>query len=98
MLPSRPSRGILGSLFLSISRRGLTGQVLGDVHSSGKAMNLQPAWPASLIQWIVRRTDSSRLNQPGSALTAAALNLDIVLVWWKWIGIDMDTGVERMLS
>lgn len=69
-----------------------------DEQSSGKAMNLQPAWPASSIQWTVRRTDSSRLNQPGSALTAAALNLDIVLVWWKWIGIDMDTGVERMLS
>lgn len=36
-------------------------------------MNLQPALPASLIQWMVRRVDSSRLNQPGSALTAAAL-------------------------
>lgn len=36
-------------------------------------MSLQPDFPASLIQWIVLRTDSSRLNQPGSALTAAAL-------------------------
>jgi len=36
-------------------------------------MSLQPALPASLIQWMVLRTDSWRSNQPGSALTAAAL-------------------------
>lgn len=41
-------------------------------------MSLQPAFPASLIQWIVFWTDSSRLSQPGSALTAAALYLRIV--------------------
>lgn len=50
---------------------GTTGGI--NVHSSGKAINLQPALPASLIQWIVLRTDSWRSSQPGSALTAAAL-------------------------
>lgn len=42
-------------------------------------MNLQPAWPASLIQWIVRRMDSSKSNQPGSALTVAALKVGAIL-------------------
>ena len=55
--------------FFPIQRNGAE----GGVQSSGKAINLHPALPASSIQWMVRRTDSSRLNQPGSALTAAAL-------------------------
>lgn len=41
-------------------------------------MSLHPALPASLIQWIVFCTESSKLSQPGSALTAAALYLRIV--------------------
>ena len=50
------------------------GKTLGrDLQTSGKARNLTPALPASLIQWIVFCTESSRSNHPGSAVTQAAL-------------------------
>lgn len=48
------------------------------LQSSGKAISLQPFWPASLIQWMVFWIESSRLSHPGSALTAAALYFLIV--------------------
>lgn len=48
------------------------------LQSSGKAMSLHPAAPASLMYLMVFWVESSRLNHPGSALTAAALYFLIV--------------------
>ena len=45
------------------------------VWCSGKAMSLRPAWPASMVLWIV--TVASKSTHPGSAVTAAALHLSI---------------------
>lgn len=59
-----------------------------NIQSSGKAISLQPFWPASLIQWIVFWMESSRLSHPGSALTAAALYFLIVATMLKMLLMD----------